>query len=73
MYVRDLQPGMIDDLRQTPGVVDVRQRVATLEETFVACTSGDMATEGMTSEKIESNSDSFDAFESSESRKEATQ
>ncbi|MGB7324128.1 MAG: ABC transporter ATP-binding protein [Rubripirellula sp.] len=40
VFVRHLDPSMIDDLRQTPGVVDVRHRIATLEETFVACTSG---------------------------------
>ncbi|TWU56628.1 ABC transporter ATP-binding protein YtrB [Rubripirellula tenax] len=42
IFVRHLDPSMIDELRRTPGVVDVRHRVATLEETFVACTSGEL-------------------------------
>ena len=39
--VRHLQPSMLESIRQMAGVIDVRHRVATLEEVFVACTSGD--------------------------------
>jgi ABC-2 type transport system ATP-binding protein len=41
VFVRNLDPEMVDQLRCIPGVIDVRHRVATLEEIFVACTSGD--------------------------------
>lgn len=39
MFVRHLNPQMLQVLRDTPGVSEVRTRVATLEEIFVACTS----------------------------------
>ena len=39
MFVRNLQPGMLDSIRSYPGVISVRQRLASLEEIFVACTS----------------------------------
>ncbi len=39
LFVRHLAPEMIQAIRDTPGVTDVRTRVATLEEIFVACTS----------------------------------
>lgn len=39
MFVRHLSPEMIQGLRDTPGVTEVRTRVATLEEIFVACTT----------------------------------
>ena len=42
MIVNNLHPPMLDIIRESPGVIDVRQRVATLEEVFVACTSGDL-------------------------------
>lgn len=42
MVVRNWKPGMIDELRDTPGIVDVRHRIASLEEIFVACTSGEL-------------------------------
>jgi ABC-2 type transport system ATP-binding protein len=38
-FLKDLDPPMLDSIRNTPGVIDVRHRVATLEEVFVACTS----------------------------------
>ena len=41
LYVRDLHPASIANLREHPGVIDVRHRLATLEEIFVACTSGE--------------------------------
>ncbi len=40
IFIRHLNPSMMDELRGTPGIIDVRHRVATLEEIFVACTSG---------------------------------
>jgi ABC-2 type transport system ATP-binding protein len=40
IIVSNLRPGMLNALRESAGVIDVRQRVATLEEIFVACTSG---------------------------------
>ncbi|MCO8122631.1 ABC transporter ATP-binding protein [Stieleria sp. TO1_6] len=39
LYVRGLEPGMVQAIRDTPGVTEVRSRVATLEEIFVACTT----------------------------------
>lgn len=39
ILVNDFDPLMLDPLRQAPGVIDVRHRVATLEEVFVACTT----------------------------------
>ncbi|QDT07142.1 ABC transporter ATP-binding protein YtrB [Rubripirellula lacrimiformis] len=51
MFVRYLKPEMIDELRATEGVVDVRHRVATLEEVFVACTSGDLPTQSAPSDQ----------------------
>lgn len=39
MFVRNLENEMVDALKSTPGVTDVRCRLATLEEIFVACTS----------------------------------
>lgn len=39
IFVRDLEPAMLGAVRQWPGVIDVRHRVATLEEIFVASTS----------------------------------
>lgn len=39
LFVRHLSPEMIHAFRETPGVTEVRTRVATLEEIFVACTS----------------------------------
>ena len=39
MFVRNLDPSMIQRFRDAPGVTDVRTRVASLEEIFVACTS----------------------------------
>ncbi|MGB7346694.1 MAG: ABC transporter ATP-binding protein, partial [Pirellulaceae bacterium] len=39
MFVRNLKPEMIGDLREAAGVISVRHRVATLEEVFVACTT----------------------------------
>nr|WP_233902951.1 ABC transporter ATP-binding protein [Stieleria maiorica] len=38
-FVRHLTPEMVHGLRDTPGVTEVRTRVATLEEIFVACTT----------------------------------
>jgi len=37
-FVKDLSPAAIERLRELPGVHDVRTRLATLEEIFVACT-----------------------------------
>ncbi|TWU42517.1 ABC transporter ATP-binding protein [Novipirellula artificiosorum] len=42
--VRHLDPSMVSMLREAAGVIDVRHRVATLEEVFIACTSSDFAT-----------------------------
>ena len=39
LFVRGLDETMIQSIRDTPGVTDVRTRVATLEEIFVACTT----------------------------------
>lgn len=39
LFVRHMTPQMIQTLRDSPGVMDVRTRVATLEEIFVACTT----------------------------------
>ncbi|WP_436717644.1 ABC transporter ATP-binding protein [Roseiconus lacunae] len=39
LYIQNLDNGMIDALKSTPGVTDVRCRLATLEEIFVACTT----------------------------------
>ena len=39
MFVRHLDAAMIAHLRERPGVTDVRTRVATLEEIFVAYTT----------------------------------
>ncbi len=39
LFVRNLDTEMIQALRNAPGVSEVRTRVATLEEIFVACTS----------------------------------
>lgn len=39
IFVKDFHPGMLDSIRNAAGVIDVRHRVATLEEVFVACTS----------------------------------
>jgi ABC-2 type transport system ATP-binding protein len=39
LFVRHLDQAMIRALRETPGVTEVRTRVATLEEIFVACTT----------------------------------
>lgn len=39
LYVRHLDPEMIQAWRDMPGVTEVRTRVASLEEIFVACTS----------------------------------
>ncbi len=41
LFVRNLKPGMLDAVRDLPGVINIRQRLATLEEIFVACTSHD--------------------------------
>ena len=41
LFVRNLKPGMLDSIRDTAGVIGIRQRLATLEEIFVACTSSD--------------------------------
>ena len=38
-FVRGLDPALIPTIREMPGVTDVRSRVATLEEIFVACTT----------------------------------
>ncbi|TWU42963.1 ABC-type transporter ATP-binding protein EcsA [Novipirellula aureliae] len=43
--VRNLTPEMIQAIRELPGVIDVRHRVATLEEVFIACTSGSLSAE----------------------------
>ncbi len=42
LFVRGFDPEMASVIRETPGVIDVRFRVATLEEIFVAYTSGDI-------------------------------
>ncbi|TWU02026.1 ABC transporter ATP-binding protein [Neorhodopirellula pilleata] len=47
-FVRDFDPEMVDLIRHSPGVLDVRVHPATLEEVFVACTTGN-ATEVVTS------------------------
>ncbi|MEM6470070.1 MAG: ABC transporter ATP-binding protein [Planctomycetota bacterium] len=39
LFVRQINNEAIEQLRQSPGVTDVKSRVATLEEIFVACTS----------------------------------
>ena len=39
MFVRNITPEMLQAIRDAPGVAEVRSRVATLEEIFVACTS----------------------------------
>jgi ABC-2 type transport system ATP-binding protein len=39
LILKDLDPAMLDSIRESPGVIDVRHRVATLEELFVASTS----------------------------------
>lgn len=42
-FVRDFDPAMIETIRRSPGVLDVQSHPATLEEAFVACTSGNVA------------------------------
>ena len=39
LFVRNLKAGMLNAIRELNGVIEVRQRLATLEEIFVACTS----------------------------------
>ncbi|MEO1617691.1 MAG: ABC transporter ATP-binding protein [Planctomycetota bacterium] len=39
LYVRHMLPDVIETLRGTTGVVDVKSRLANLEEIFVACTT----------------------------------
>lgn len=41
-FVRDFDTGMIDLIRNSPGVLDVQNHPATLEEAFVACTTGNL-------------------------------
>ena len=41
LFVRHMDNEMLHSLRDAPGVTDVRRRLATLEEIFVACTSND--------------------------------
>ncbi|MFK8110952.1 MAG: ABC transporter ATP-binding protein [Rubripirellula sp.] len=43
-FVQNLDPAMLALIRESPGVIDVRHRVATLEEIFVACTEGHAST-----------------------------
>lgn len=38
-YVQNLEPAMVQAWRDSPGITDVRTRLASLEEIFVACTS----------------------------------
>ncbi len=45
LYIRNLEPAMLETIRDTPGVIDVRHRIATLEEIFVAYTGDEAPSE----------------------------